>query len=297
MNINPHKQEIMDMCAKECILGYKEPIKNIIQPSRKQLSRWGYSKHSQIIKNRIKQGNLNIEDKLGIWTHSFIQGIRDSGMFMISSNYMRLSLNSYPEFLMDLKEVNMPFQLSKICRDELIGISKCNFLYYGIENKNINYTEYLAGIFTACNIINLYNCNWLVINLYKSPNPNKIIGILNNYKISFKIINNKIFISPFYGALFFKKMPQHSANKIINIKKPGIAIALGLIYWNKARNKGQPVAPVKKGILPFSLSYATYFNRKILNKNMDINQLKSTIGIIEISNELKNLLQEWIASH
>ena len=82
------KNKIIESCAKEYILFdnkahqkselLKPYFPNDIIPSNKQLKVW---RIYGAIKNRIENGDLNINDQLGIWTPSFVSGIRNSGIF------------------------------------------------------------------------------------------------------------------------------------------------------------------------------------------------------------------------
>jgi len=129
----------------------------------------------------------------------------------------------------------------------------------------------------------------------------KITTVLKKYQIIHKIeINSgnrgRILISPFFGALFFGYMPIHSASRIIGVKKAYKGVELALVYWNILRAVGEPVAPIKAHILPYAVSYATYWNREIIN-NTDIRLLGVELGIFGISKELRDLMKEWINYH
>lgn len=299
------KNKIIESCAKNTILLdtkshkknwlLKPYLPNEIIPSNKQLNKWGIYGAMQ---NKIKEGNLDINDELGLWTPSFCSGIRDSGIFYeIRCHCFKFNKNTHNEFLLDISEIKLPIKISKIYQNQYVNLTGCPFMEYGINNGEYNYTEYLAGLFTGGRIENIEREEWMVVPIKNEPTLNKITTILNKYKILYKIgKKGQILISPFIGALFFGYMPLHSSTRIINIKRAAMGSKLALIYWNMVREIGQPVAPTKAHILPFAVSYATHWNSGILKKT-DIRKMGVDMGIIGISSELRQLIKEWISYH
>jgi hypothetical protein len=295
------KNKIIESCAKEYLLYDKKAHKKSwllkpyleggIVPSNRQLREWRIYKE---INNKIINGDLSINNDLGIWTPSFCSGIRDSGIFQeIRMHCFKFNKNAHNEFLLDIKNIKFPIKVSKIYRNQFVNITGCPFLEFGVKNGAYNWNEYLGGLFAGCRIINTNKEQWLMVYCKKEMTLKKIITVLDNYKILYRVKNNRIFISPFYGALFFGYMPIHSSTRIINVKMAGDGSKLALVYWNMLRGIGESVAPTKAQILPFAVSYATHWNTGLLKKT-DIRRIGIEMGIIGISNELRDLMREWI---
>jgi len=264
---------------------------NEIMPSNRQLSEW---KIWGEIKKAIKGGKLDINDDLGVWTSSFISGVWDSGILHEKKPHCLYLYKNVPiELINDFKESKLSIKVSNLTKKNCYILSYCPFLYYGANNDEINSTEYIAGLFTGSRVISVGNKQCYLISPKNEISLLKITTVLNKYQILYKIENNKIMVSPFYGALFFGYMPIHSATRAINVRMAKNGSELALVYWNMIREKGELVVPVKARILPYSVSYATHWNRDIRNCQ-DIRLMGVGMGILGISSELRELMKEWI---
>jgi len=297
-------KDIMTMvCTKAFLLhgkkyGKKEYMRQYtdedILPSKRQLRQW---RINSAIKDKIKSGQIEIDDDLGIFTSSFLTGLRDSGVFQEPLNKrFRFNGNAHKEFAIDLTELKLPIKLSTTYKNGVINISNCSFLHLGVNSNKYNWNEYIGGLFTGCRINQNKNDKWLIIMPKSDISFKRVISVFSNYNIVYEVKRNKIYISPYYGALFFGYMPIHSATRIISIRKAYQGAKLALVYWHMVRKVGQPVAPPKAQILPYALSYASYWNSGILKKT-DIREMGVDMGIIGISDELRALMNEWIRYH
>jgi len=296
-----YKDKIIDACVKAYLVygekGYTECAllrqftDEILLPSKRQIEKWRL--YGKII-NKIKNGQIELENDLGVFTSSFIRGLKDSGIFYRSKKN-KVSFNSkiYEEFLFDLKEQKIFIKLSKQHKGYQTSILRCGLLFLGENGIKYNWNEYLGGLFTGCDIKDKEGYKWLVIVLKSKESFERVLGVLDKYKIVYKIIKNKIYISPFYGALFFGYMPLHSACRAIDVRKPALGAKLALVYWNMFRAVGEPVAPPKAYILPFSKSYATHWNTGMLKKT-NIRLFGVKLGITGMSQELRDLIKTWI---
>ena len=255
---------------------------------------------------RIKEGNLGIEDDLGIWTPSFCLGLKSGGQFRHKFvNVYQFNVSLMESLYIDLLEIKIPIKVDKRYKVNgrvFSGISRCPFFEYGC--KKVNEKEYLAGLFSGAEIININGEEWYFIIDRNDGLINRSKEILNGWKIVFDehIVEKRvklkkraikgIIVSPFYGALFFGNMPVHSASRALNFTNPGYCPSLPYIYWNMIRKNGERKVPSKKDILPFSHSYATYYNNGL--KEKDWRKKGIDIGIIGMSDELRNMLFEWM---
>jgi hypothetical protein len=306
MNRNdPIRKEMISICAKNYLLNdrqsHRKPqllkpcFPNEIMPTNRQFRQWRvFGQINEI----IKKGQININNDLGIWTPSFCSGIKDSGMFHKNPlPCYRFYQKPYKEFLLDIKEIKLPIKITEIRKGKYINLSGCSFMNLGVNNGAYNYNEYLGGLFTGCRVLSVEREECMVINPKNEATLKKVITVLGNYKIAYKRGNNgQILISPFFGCLFFGYMPIHSSTRIINIKRAYQGSKLALVYWHMVREVGQPVAPLKAQILPYALSYASYWNKGIL-KNTDIRQMGVDMGVFGISDKLRELMKEWIKYH
>jgi len=291
------------VCAKAFLLygknyGKREYMRQYtdedILPSKRQLRQW---RINGTIKDLIKNGQIEINNDLGIFTASFITGLRDSGIFQEPINEcFRFNKNAHKEFAIDLTNIKLPIKLSRVYKNGVVNISNCSFLHLGVNSNKYNWNEYFGGLFTGCCISRHKNDKWLIIAPKSDISFKRVISILSNYNIIYEVKGNKILISPFMGALFFGYMPINSATRIIGVKKAYQGSKLALVYWHMVREVGQPVAPPKAQILPFALSYASYWNSGILKKT-DIRQMGVDMGIFGINDELRALMNEWIRYH
>jgi len=309
--IDPQKKmEIIKACAKTYLIYGEKSYQNRellrkyyngeILPSNRQLREWrvhGY--FNEIIKNNDLD-DLGINNDLGVWTSSFISGVLDSGILHQNKRHcFYLYKNAPTEFIEDLKDLKLPIKMSKMYDNGCYNLTFCPFLQYSLKNEPISRTEYIAGLFTGSNIISVGEDQWSFFRVIFSPPETSLIRIstvLDKYQIIYKIENNNIIVSPFYGALFFGYMPIHSASRIIGVKRAEMGSELALVYWHMLREIGEPVAPPRAGILPYASGYATYWNREILKKT-DIRKKGIEMGILGISDELRELMKEWIRNN
>jgi hypothetical protein len=251
--------------------------------------------------SRIKSGNLGIEDDLGMWTPSFCLGLKTGGKLRKHVfNAYYINIDRMNSLYMDFMEIKLPINIWKEHDrrgGRVSGISRCPFFEYGC--KEVNEKEYLAGLFSGAEIIIKGKEEWYFITSDKES-LDRCKGILDKWKIVWEEHNEHrssrvylgIIVSPFYGALFFGNMPVHSASRALNFTNPGHCPSLPYIYWNMIRKNGERKVPSKKDILPFSHSYATYYNNGL--KEKDWRKKGIDIGILGMSDELRNMLFEWM---
>jgi hypothetical protein len=268
--------------------------KSVILPSSRQLREWRVSGG---IKERIKSGQIDLDFDLGFFTGSFITGLRDSGVFgKPDAKYFCFAAKSHKELALDLSELKLPIKLSRKYSHGQINISKCSFLRLTVRNGIYNWNEYFGGLFTGCGVEKVEGKEWMVISPKSKDSFDRIVSALRKHYVWHEIKEKGIYVSPFYGALFFGFMPIHSASRAISLKSPAKGPELALVYWDMLREKGQPVAPVKAHILPFAKSYATHWNTGLLKKT-DIRHVGVEMGIFDISPSLRNLMKDWISYH
>ena len=299
-----NKEEMIKVCAKSFLLNGKKNYtkhellrkfsKEEILPSSRQLVEWRI--YSRII-SRIKNGDIEINDHLGIFTGSFVSGLRDSGVFHRPTlHQLALNGNTHKELVQDLMESKLNIKISKKYKNYKINLSNCGILRLGVKNNKYNWKEYFGGLFAGCKIEQIGDKEKLIISPKSGISFESIISYLKAQKIVYDIEKNLIYISPFYGALFNKYMPIHSANRVIGVRKPYMGTELALVYWNMVREIGQPVAPPRANILPFAKGYATHWNTGMLKKT-NIRKMGLDMRVYGISDDMREIMNEWIKSH
>jgi hypothetical protein len=300
--------KIVDKIAIGCILIdpliYMDAKKMRALIGREILPNSGWMWNNRLyakIWERIKDGNLGIEDDLGVWTPSFCLGLKTGGKLRKHVfNAYYINIDKMNSLYMDFMEIKLPINIWKEHNrrgGRVSGVSKCPFFEYGC--KEVNEKEYLAGLFSGAEIIIKGKEEWYFITSDKES-LDRCKGILDKWKIVWEEHNEHrssrvylgIIVSPFYGALFFGNMPVHSASRALNFTNPGHCPSLPYIYWNMIRKNGERKVPSKKDILPFSHSYATYYNNGL--KEKDWRKKGIDIGILGMSDELRNMLFEWM---
>jgi hypothetical protein len=81
---------------------------------------------------------------------------------------------------------------------------------------------------------------------------------------------------------------------------PGLCPELGILYWNLCvKEKHDRKFPWWRDALPFINSYVTGWKNSIIKgKNkIEIRKAGVDIGILKISNEIRNILKEWYIWH
>jgi len=294
-----NKAKIIDACAKTYLLcgmwtcAKKEHLRQFsdedILPSKRQLREWRISGK---IKERIKSGQMETEG-LGLFTGSFVSGLRDSGVFQNPmSGGFRFNGNAHRNLVPDLQESKLPIKLSKMYKNNQINISKCGFLRLEVRLDKLNQNEYFGGLFAGCRLEDGKDGKWLVVSPKSEESSKRVVSALYGYKIAYELKNDHIYVSPFYGALFFGFMPIHSATRLVNVRKPAKATELALVYWSMLRKVGQRVAPPKAGILPFARSYATHWDRGMMKGDLRLKGVD--LGVVGMSEGLRELMLGWI---
>jgi len=292
--------KIIDVCTKaylvhgDKILTSPKLLKfsnDIFIPSCRQLRRW---KMFSRVREQLGGMGGEVDDMLGVYTPSFITGLFDSGVFSENKkSLLKITESIHRELLLDFKESKLPIKISDVLSHGQVSFSRCTFLKIRVANEKCKWNEYFGGLFSGANLVTLNDEQWLKITPKNDCAMERVVFALDKYMIVYKLENNKIFVSPFYGALFFGYMPIHSATRAIHVQKPAEASKLALVYWNVLRLTGKPVAPPRVNILPYAKSYATYWNRGVVGKN-NIRELGIGMGVIGLRRELRELMKEWI---
>ena len=291
-NFNQHKKSDKEILGKY-IEGWHIPSNSALYKNNVP----------KMVKEAIREGKVESQE-LGVWTPSFSSALKDSGCLnQINMHCFKMYYAHHKELYLDLHDIRAKKKISKMYGTGLIVINtRCFHEYVG----KINNIEYIAGLFAGSRIIEINNQQWHFVKYgvsemgKKTPDAlkkvkDRMLGILDKISIPYKEHKNGIIISPFFGALFFGYMPIHSASRQINMDRAGECPVFPYIYWNMTKKKKEPLAPVKKWQLPYSKSYATHFNKKIYNN--DWRKLGVDVGILGISEELREMILEWKKYH
>jgi len=293
------QEDIIKACTKSYLIYGKKSYQDNAKlsefykkelPSQRQLE--NLKIHGHLIKI-IQNENLDIDNYLGVWKPSFCSVLFDAGILKKRKGHCFYICKKCPqELLNDFKEIKLFSKVITIPNGTNF-LHGAHFLNYMSKSDKINEIEYLAGLFASSSIISINNEQCYLISPKNNEKLTKITNILKKYQILYQINKNgEILISPFYGALFYKYMPIHSASRVIGVKNAYLGAELALVYWDMVRNIGEPTAPIKAQILPYSLSYASYWNRDIIKK--DIRRMGIEMGILGIHPEIRKLIKEWM---
>jgi len=285
-----------------------------IMPSNRQLKEWRICSQAY---DKIKYGQLDIDPELNLWTSSYCRGLEDSGALTkctyknikcsknIHSTYTQNEykkntrrgindsiyiLNKEKEYIMSHIKASK-FSVKIIDMGKKYVLKKFYIMEYGKMSEEIIGNEYFGGLFTRNEII---NNEYILIMPPSEDKYDRIEKWLKLYNIIYKKEEDGIKISPFYGALFFGYMDLDAGSRILNIKNAYMCPELPYLYWNIIRGKNEKAAPLRKMILPFSVSYATHWNRGLHMGYKEVRKRGIDIGILGVNKELLKLMKEWI---
>ena len=242
------------------------------------------------IVDRIKQGNLGIEDQLGVWNGSFWHGLRLSGALK-KGRWSEWDIweKAHQELIADLAEMPVFGRLEpKVNKSGLRRLRRCHAIYLPPEKETER--SVVAGLFSGAALRT--GCEaWMEL-----PDEEAVKQVLDEWGILHQPIKTpqgrqRVRISPFFAALFCGLMPRHSAQRILSIKKAGGCPLLSVIYWQMVMSgKGRRYMPFWDA-LPFGCSKATFFRRGWRRKELHrIGWVDLDINIVP---KLRKLMVEW----
>ena len=215
------------------------------------------------VRERIKRGNLGIEDSLRPWSGGYFQGLILSGALRkihSPSIWGRYQIweNSHQALVKDLELASIGMNFEKLpgasgCR----RLSRCPAISLPALDEDI-----VAGLFSGARIEASGDGNWMVL-----PASEDVKSLLARMTILFQPWKpfrdqEQIAISPFYAPLFADRMATEASKRVLAIKRPAQRTTLPLLYWECYFAKEKQPIPPFAGALPFAVSPRTFRRRR-----------------------------------
>ena len=210
---------------------------------------------------RIAEGNLGIDDKLGIWNGSFWHGLKLSGTLRRGvGTEFRIWERLHEELVADLSEMPLMKRLeAKAAKHGQRRLRRCYVALLPPENPMGAST--LAGLFAGAALREDAGGTWMEL-----PDGDAIKAILGDWGIPFRPAEypkdrKVVRVSPLFGALASSLMPPRSADRFRSIRNAGGCPYLSAVLWEMAvARKNSRYMPFPDA-LPFGCSKATFFRR------------------------------------
>ena len=240
---------------------------------------------------RIAQGSLGIEDRMGVWKGSFWHGLRLSGAIRQGTGTeFRIWERAHPKLVADLAEMPLTKRLEpKATKRGQRRLRRCYAALLPPEDPTG--AAALAGLFAGAVLLDAGGESWLEL-----PAHDGVKGLLTDWGMPFVALERTkggpvVRVSPLFAMLVAHLMPPHSAVRISGIWKAGGCPRLSAILWQMVlarRNRRYMPFP---DALPFGCSKATFFRRDW--RRRDLHKAGWLEIGIRMTPKLRGLLIEW----
>lgn len=248
--------------------------------------------------DRLRQGKLGIDDKLGSWTGDFFLGLKLSeSLAEKEAGKYRIDAKHHPELISDIQNWILAGRLGGPDRDgrrRLVGCLAATHL----PAEDPQGAAVIAGLFAGARLSEIGGESWL--ELPEDERTRQLLAAWTILHSPSRRIQRRNFIkvSPFFGALFADLMPERSRERILNIRNPALCPTLAIIYWDvgfSLLKKGMRVLPFADA-LPFGFSRRTFFRHDWRRKGLHRKAVLE-YGILTIDPRLKNRMHHWFERH
>lgn len=270
-------------------LGYPQP------PTECQMRDAGAPKAAI---ERLSQGHLGIESKLGCWTGEFFRGLKLCRAFAEKeAGHYRLDPKHHPELVADVQDWVLAGRLGRPDRDgrrRLVGCLAATHL----PADDPQGAGVIAGLLAGARLSEIGGEHW-----FELPEDEGVKQFLDAWTILHypsRRIQRRGFIrvSPFYAALFADLIPERSRERILNVRKPAMCPALPILYWEWLFSRikdGMSTLPFAEA-LPFGISRRTFYRhgwrRRVLHRKAVLE-----LGILSVDHRLRSRMEQWFDDH
>jgi hypothetical protein len=260
------------------------------------LCRLRYAGAPQAALTRLRNGDLGIEENLGLWTAEFFLGLTLSGGLQEKeTGRFRIDTAAHPELAEDIAQWHIAGKLGNdygFGRRRLVGC-----LATQLPTKDPVGASVVAGLFAGARLRSIAGECWLEL-----PDNEAVRQLLEKWSIRFSSSQrirrqDYLNVSPFYAALFADLMPAHSQQRILGIRKPAMCPLLPVLYWDwlySPLRPGMRILPFADA-LPFGCSRRTFYRRGW--KRDELHWKAVHMGLLSVEQLLRVRLHHWIESH
>ncbi len=265
------------------------PADRILLPSHRQIQlRGGVSG----IYQRIREGGLGMRDRLGVWNPDFWHGLRLSGALRRGAGRSwDIWARTHQELIRDLEELPHPNRMErKTGRNGVRRLRRCPLSHLPSDDPSSD--SVLAGLFAGGVLKRVAGEDWLWL-----PDLPEIRGLLDDRTIAFEARGafggrSWLAVSPFFAALYAHLMPEHSAQRILNLKSPARCPFLPTALWDWAMSSPMLRWMPFPGALPFGCTRWTAHRRGWKRRDLH-RRCISEVGITHVDRQLRNLMVRW----
>ncbi len=247
---------------------------------------------------RLRQGNLNIDDRLGCWTGGFLHGLKLSGAIAQKEpGRYRIDSKLHPEVVGDIQNWSLAGRLGSADRSGRHRLIACPAVTHLPPEDPVG-ADVVAGLFAGARLSLIHGEHWLEL-----PDNERTRQLLTDWTILHypsRQIHHRTFIkvSPFYAPLFANLLPEHSRERILGIKKAAMCPLLPILYWEmrfSLLEKGMPVLPFTNA-LPFGISRRSFYRHGWRRKDLHRRSVLE-VGILSVDSRLRKLMAQWFDEH
>lgn len=247
---------------------------------------------------RLRQGKLGIEDKLGCWTGEFLWGLKLSGALAEKeAGLYRIDSKHHPELVKDIHDWILAGRLGRPDRDGRRRLIECPAATH-LPVEDAQGAGVIAGLFAGARLSEIGGDHWIEL-----PDREQVKQLLDGWTILHYPSRRKqrrsyLKVSPFYAPLFAGLSPEHSRERILNIRKPAMCPLLPVLYWEWAFSlvkKGMRTLPFGDA-LPFGCSRRTFYRRGWRRKGLHRKAVLE-YGILSVDPRLRDLMERWFVEH
>src|ERR1039458_4418329 len=247
---------------------------------------------------RLRQGKLGIDDKLGCWTGDFFLGLKLSRALAEKEiGRYRIDSKLHPELVSDIQNWILAGRLGAADRDGRRRLIACPAARH-LPAENPQGDGVLAGLFAGARLSKIGGESWLEL-----PDEEPVRRLLTDWTIlhypSRRIERRSYLkVSPFYAPLVADLIPEHSRMRILNIRKSAMCPALPIFYWEwlySIVKEGMTTLPFADA-LPFGISRWTFYRHGWRRYGLHRKAVLE-LGILTVDPRLRKRMEQWFERH
>jgi hypothetical protein len=247
--------------------------------------------------DRLRMGDLGIENEMRPWTPEFFLGLRLSGALQEKeAGRFRIDATAPPELVEDISKWHIAGKLGTddgFGRRRLVGCLATLLPPADPEGESV-----LAGLFAGARLIEIDREQWL-----EFAASDQVKSLLDSWTILYepsigtKTKKNMLRASPFFAALFADLMPNCFRERILILRRPAMCPLLALLHWDwlysplKTHTRILPFADA----LPYGCSRRTFYRRGWKRKELHWQAVH--MGILSVDQRLWVRINHWYESH
>lgn len=242
---------------------------------------------------RLRQGALDIDGRLGVWTGDFLLGLKLSGAFAEKEpGHYRIAARAHEALVQDIERWPIAGHLGAEDRWGRRRIVACRAIAH-LPPKDPAGASVLAGLFAGAVATECDGETWLTL-----PHGQSAMDVFERWTIRWEPATTNrgeeaVRVSPFYAALFAHLMPPAAAARVLGVRQPALCPLLPALHWELAMaGRVYERHPPFAGALPWLCSKRTFHRRKWTRRDLHRRAVLE-VGLTGVDGRLKKLMVRW----